>query len=119
MIKRDNRTIITIPDELWDQIKVILPREKPLRTVGRPIVDSERCLMEFYTSSELGANGRCYPKSMDRVPHAIEGFRNGNKVDVFKKTWVRLLKIYDQIIGINWTWQSIDSISIKSPLGGR
>ena len=24
-----------------------------------------------------------------------------------------------KIIGINWTWQSIDSISIKSPLGGR
>jgi hypothetical protein len=28
------------------------------------------------------------------------------------------LKIYDNIVGINWTWQSIDSISIKSPLGG-
>ena len=36
--KKDNRTIITIPDELWDEIKVILPREKPLKTVGRPIV---------------------------------------------------------------------------------
>jgi hypothetical protein len=30
------------------------------------------------------------------------------------------LKIYDDCIGINRTWQSIiDSISIKSPLGGR
>jgi hypothetical protein len=29
------------------------------------------------------------------------------------------LKIfYDELIGINWIWQSIDSISIKSPLGG-
>ena len=28
------------------------------------------------------------------------------------------MKIYDKTIGINWTWQSIDSISIKSPLGG-
>ena len=36
--KKDNRTIITIPDELWDEIKVILPREKPLKTVGRPIL---------------------------------------------------------------------------------
>ena len=40
--KKDNRTIITIPDELWDEIKVILPREKPLKTVGRPISDTER-----------------------------------------------------------------------------
>ncbi|MFI5406560.1 MAG: hypothetical protein ACHQ1D_08615 [Nitrososphaerales archaeon] len=28
------------------------------------------------------------------------------------------MKIYDNIIGNNWAWQSIDSISIKSPLGG-
>ncbi len=26
--------------------------------------------------------------------------------------------IYDPVSGIYWTWQSIDSISIKSPLGG-
>ena len=26
--------------------------------------------------------------------------------------------MYDKEVGINWTWQSIDSISIKSPLGG-
>jgi hypothetical protein len=30
-----------------------------------------------------------------------------------------LLKIYDKEIGINWNWQSIDSISVKSPLGGQ
>ena len=75
--------------------------------------------MEFYTSLELGANGRCYPKSMDSGSTCHRRFQEWNKLDVFKKTWVRLLKIYDQIIGINWTWQSIDSISIKSPLGGR
>jgi hypothetical protein len=31
-----------------------------------------------------------------------------------------LLKIYDDLKkGIKWTWQSLDSISIKSPLGGQ
>ncbi len=29
------------------------------------------------------------------------------------------MKTYDDLVDINWTWQqSIDSISIKSPLGG-
>jgi len=31
-------TIRRIPDELWDEFKKILPREKPPKTVGRPIV---------------------------------------------------------------------------------
>ena len=53
------------------------------------------------------------------APPVTEGSRNGNKLDVFRKTWIRLLKTYDNLIGIKWTWQSLDSISIKSPLGGR
>ena len=36
--KNKHPTILKIPDELWDEIKSILPKEKPPRTVGRPIV---------------------------------------------------------------------------------
>ena len=46
-------------------------------------------------------------------------FQEWNKRGVFRKIWIKLLKIYDYMIGIDWTWQSIDSISVKSPLGGR
>jgi hypothetical protein len=74
-------TIRRIPDELWDVFKKILPREKPPKTVGRPIIP--------------------YRKILDGILYIL-----------------RLLKNYDDKIGLNWTWQSIDSISIKSPLGG-
>ena len=36
--KKDVRTIIRIPDDLWYEIKNILPDEKPENTIGRPIV---------------------------------------------------------------------------------
>ena len=40
--------------------------------------------------------------------------------NVFQKLWVRLLKLYDNLRGIKWTWQSLlDSVSVKAPLGGR
>ena len=117
--KKDNRTIIAIPDELWDEIKVILPREKPLKTVGRPIVPYRRVLDGVLYILRTGCQWRMLPKEYGSGSTCHRTFQEWNKLDVFKKTWVRLLKIYDQIIGINWTWQSIDSISIKSPLGGR
>ncbi len=41
------------------------------------------------------------------------------QLGIFEKLWYRLLKIYDNRIGIKLTWQSLDSISVKSPLGGR
>jgi putative transposase len=37
---------------------------------------------------------------------------------VFEKLWIRLLEIYDDIHGIEWEWQSLDSVSVKAPLGG-
>jgi hypothetical protein len=30
-------------------------------------------------------------------------FKEWNSIDVFEKTWVKLLKIYDNIVGIDWT----------------
>jgi hypothetical protein len=45
-------------------------------------------------------------------------FQKWIKMDIFKKIWTRLLKEHDDKIGIKLAWQSINSISIKSPLGG-
>jgi transposase len=41
-----------------------------------------------------------------------------NQLGIFKKIWIRLLNEYGNKKGIKWIWQSIDSISIKSSLGG-
>jgi len=38
--------------------------------------------------------------------------------NVFQKLWVRLLKLYNDLRGIKWAWQSLYSISVKAPLGG-
>ena len=116
----NHRTIIRIPDKLWDDIRVLLPKENPFRTIGRPIVPYRKvldgilyvlrtCCQWKMLPSEYGSGSTCHRR-----------FQQWNKLDVFKKMWIRLLKIYNDAIGINWTWpQSIDSISIKSPLGGR
>jgi hypothetical protein len=86
-----------IPDDLWDEIRKVLPKEKSSKTVGRPIVP--------------------YRKVLDGILYVLR--TEWNSLDIFKNIWIKLLKIYDGMIGINWAWQSIDSISIKSPLGGR
>ena len=38
---------------------------------------------------------------------------------VFERLWTRLLKEYDRVVGIQWNWQSLDSVSVKAPLGGK
>ena len=37
-------TVKRIPDELWDEVRLILPSEKPTNTIGRPAVSFRKVL---------------------------------------------------------------------------
>lgn len=112
-------TIKRIPDELWDEIKKVLPKEKPSKTVGRPITAYRKVLDGILYVLRTGCQWKMLPREYGSGSTCHRRFQEWNNLDIFKKTWVKLLKIYDNAVGINWTWQSLDSISIKSPLGGR
>ncbi len=66
-----------------------------------------------------GCQWKMLPKEYGSGSTCHRRFQEWNRLDVIKKGWIRLLKICNDLIGINWAWQYIDSISIKSPLGGR
>jgi transposase len=122
-VKKNNKhpTILKVPDELWDKIKNIFPKEKPLRTVGsRPIVPYRKVIDGIvYVLRILGCQWKMLPKEYGSGSTCHRRFQKWNSLDIFKKIWIKLLKVYDDLIGINCTWlQSIDSISIKSPLVG-
>ena len=115
---RKNSTILKVPDKLWDRIKKILPKEKPSNTVGRPVVPYRKVIDGILYVLRTGCQWKMLPKDYGSGSTCHRRFQEWNKLDVFKNIWIRLLKIYDDLIGINWTWQSLDSISIKSPLVG-
>jgi transposase len=119
--KNKHPTILKVPDELWDKIKVIFPKEKPLRTVvgSRPIIPYRKVIDGIlYVLGTLGCQWKMLPKEYGSGSTCHRRFQQWNRLHIFKKAWIKLLKIYDYCIGINCTWQSIDSISVKSPLGG-
>jgi len=107
-----------IPDKLWDGFKKILPREKPPKTVGQPVIPYRMVLDGIFYILRTGCQWKMLPKEYGSSSTCHRRFQEWNQLKIFKKAWIKLLKVYDKKIGINWTWQSIDSISIKSPLGG-
>lgn len=116
--KRTLPIIRRIPDELWDLFRKILPKEKPPKTVGRPVVPYRKVLDGILYVLRTGCQWKMLPKEYGSGSVGHRRFQEWNKLDIFKNTWIKLLETYDDKIGINWTWQSIDSISVKSPLGG-
>jgi transposase len=98
-----------------------LPGEKHVNTIGRPAIPFRKvlngilyvlrtgCQWKMLLSSEFGSGSTCHRQFQQQWV----------KMDIFKKIWSKLLKEYDYKEGIKWIWQPLDSISIKSPLGGR
>ena len=115
----NKHTITTIPDELWDEIVTVLPPEKPKDTIGRPTVPYRNVMDGIMYVLRTGCQWKMLPDEYGSGSTCHRRFQQWVRLDVFKKMWIRLLKIYDDKKGIRWTWQSLDSISIKSPLGGR
>ena len=116
--KKYVRTITRIPDDLWNEIKNILPDEKPENTIGRPIVPYRKVLDGIIFILRTGCQWKMLPKDYGSGSTCHRRFQEWRESGIFDKLWTRLLKIYDNKIGIKWNWQSLDSISIKSTFRG-
>ena len=112
-------TVKRIPDELWDEIRFILPPEKPTNTIGRPAVSFRKVLDGILYVLRTGCQWKMLPKEFGSGSTCHRRFQQWSTSKVFQRLSIRLLKVYDGLVGIRWRWQSLDSISIKAPLGGK
>jgi transposase len=55
-------TIRKIPDESWDEIRLILPPEKPNKTIGRPVVPFRKVLDGILYVLRTGCQWKMLPK---------------------------------------------------------
>jgi putative transposase len=111
--------ITTISDDLWDNINDLLPYEKQINTIGRPIIPYRIVLDGILYVLRTGCQWKMLPKEFGSGSTCHRRFQKWVQIDIFKNMWIKMLKEYDNKIGIKLVWQSHDSISIKSPLGGN
>lgn len=116
--RRHLPTIKKIPDELWYEIKLILPQEKPNNTIGRPVVQFRKVLNGILYVLRTGCQWKMLPKEYGSGSTCHRRFQEWMRLGVFQKLWIRLLEIYDYVRGIEWKWQSLDSVSVKASLEG-
>src|SRR5215213_6728498 len=112
-------TIWYIPDDLWDKVRPLLGREKKAGTVGRPYVPHRTCLDGILYVLRTGCQWKRAPREFGSGSTLHRRFQHWVERGVFKRVWRRLLKEYDELRGIQWRWQAIDSATTKAALGGE
>ena len=115
-----NRYLVS--DELWEKIVPLLPTHVNTHRFGggRPRSDDRTCMDAIFFVlrtgcqwNALNATGIC-PSST-----AHDRFQEWVEAGVFEKLWAAGLQEYDELKGIDWSWQSMDGAMTKAPLGGE
>lgn len=109
-------------DELWAQVQPLLPKHRNPSPDGRgrPRVPDRAAidgiLFVLRTGCQwnaLNQTGICSSSTAHRR------FQEWRDAGVFRRLWKRGLTKYDEIKGIDWSWQSMDRAMTKAPLGGE
>ena len=110
-----------IPDVLWAQIEPLLPagKQHPLGC-HNPRVPNRNALNAILFVLRTGcqwnalrATGICSSSSAHRR------FLEWVEAGVFEKAWVQALADYDEFVGLDWSFLSMDGAMSKAPLGGE
>jgi transposase len=117
--KKHLPTVRRFPDEVWDEVRHILPLEKPSNTKGRPPVSYRKVLDGILYVLRTGCQWKMLSRDYGSGSTCHRRFQQWVRRGVFQRLWIRLLQVYDDVKGIKWNWQSLDSISVKAPLGGN
>lgn len=109
-----------ISDELWERIEPLLPPRKPhpLRCHNPRVPDRKAMDAIFFVArtgcpwNALNATGICSSSSAHRR------FQEWTRAGVFELIWALGVDEYEELRGIDWSWQSMDGAMTKAPLGG-
>jgi len=112
-------TLWRIPDELWATIQPLLPPEKAPGTPGRPSVPFRKVLDGILYVLRTGCQWKAVPKEFGSGSTCHKRFQEWERMGVFAQLWKILVGEYDELRGVRWQFQSLDSVTVKAPLGGR
>jgi transposase len=108
-----------IPDAVWKRMEPLLPKYKPSPKGGRPRLPLRNVANGIFYILLTGGQWKAMPREFGSGSAIHAYFQEWVQCGVFEKLWRLALREYDELQGIEWTWQSLDGAITKSPLGGE
>lgn len=107
-----------IPDEVWERLKVWLPERPRSRKGGRPRNDDRRVMSGIVYRLKTGCQWDAIPREFGSGNTCYDRFREWQAAGVFHMLHVEMVLFYDQQVGVDLNWCSMDSATVKAPKGG-
>jgi putative transposase len=109
-----------MPDTIWQEVKGFLPPEKNTTTRGgRPGLRHHDCMQAITYRLRTGCQWNAIPQTFGSSSAIHARYQEWVELGIFKQMHKWGLIVYDQKLGIDWEWQSLDASNTKAPLGGE
>jgi len=121
MKKRKTTNKYRLSDKLWEKIEPLLPKHPNTHRFGggRPRVKDRKAMNGIFFVLRTGCQWNALSKTgICSSSTAHSRFQEWTEAGVFQKLWAMALQDYDELKGIDWSWQSMDGAMNKAPLGG-
>ena len=113
-----------LSDEFWDAIKDEIPthKRKEGRVYKRKIgggqkaPDLRRIAGGIFYVLRTGCQWKAVPAEYGKGSNIHRYFQIWEADGFFERIWTKGLEKYDEVIGIDWEWQSVDGCMTKAPL---
>lgn len=104
-----------VSDDLWKRVEPLLPSRPAHPKGGRPAVDDRQMFTAIIYVLRTGIQWNALPRELGASSTVYDRFRWWESQGVFLHLWQAGLQEYDELAGIGWDWQSLDSSSVKAP----
>ena len=119
MQKEQKRCAWRLPDALWERMESLLPKYRTSPKGGRPRLPLRQIADGIFYVLRTGCQWNALNETgICSSSTAHSRFQEWTQAGVFQKLWAMALDEYDELKGIDWSWQSMDGAMNKAPLGG-
>jgi putative transposase len=66
----------------------------------------------------IGLQWNALPRELGASTTVYDRFRQWEADGFFTRLWAAGLAEFDEVVGIDWQWQSLDGVLTKAPFGG-
>lgn len=104
-----------VSDELWERVRPLIPQRPAHPKGGRPAADDRQMFAAIVYVLRTGIQWNALPRDLGASSTVYDRFREWEAQGFFERLWQAELQHYDELVGIAWDWQSVDSSTVKAP----
>jgi putative transposase len=104
-----------VSDALWERVEPLIPARPPHPKGGRPAADDREMFAAIVYVLRTGIQWNALPRELGASSTVYDRFRLWESQGFFQRLWQAGLQHSDELEGIAWDWQSLESSTVKAP----